>query len=1011
MLQLKLPYVYGNALPPQFYDQGPASIHYVDSKTGEEFMSVDGEFGIFVSATQNSFVTGTFYGTLYPVDEGGATRQVFGDFLYDGKFDLDTSGGNTPTDLPMGAEAPPIQVQILSVKGATGPIGNFVPGDRVEVDFRLAKDDGSAWRLSEMSLGRSMISGPTSNYQRVITQQSDVRQVSMDNGDGSYTYRFPPLPDVYQPPYNDTDSFGPDDGELTGQPLLDGTYTLAMWFEWTYTVAAESYDEVGTKTLNFLIGSEPQSLESREVVTTANCDQCHSELQFHGGQRRTNDMCVLCHTAGAEDRNIPDVAGGTPGATIEMSVMVHKIHNGAHLPSVLGVTTDENGDRVYDAEKKPYQLVGFGNSIHDYGHLEFPAWPNLVTPMPRDTGYADLDSEFQDLEDTMRSGVTNCTLCHGDPDGDEGPLEAPEQGDFAYDVMRRNTCGSCHDDWVFDQPYTANQQTMPAQSGDNNCNFCHLNTNDNLDPRLSHIHPLLDEDFATGVRFDVLNVSVDEDVDKNGVIDPGDKIAVEFTIQDLAGAAIDPADLNRFNLVMSGPSNNFNILVPEMAIPAEVLTEPQPYTMNVPMRVYYEELGVATDGDDVFTSAFIPHWNAGSQDTVVFEHTGFAEGASTLAAAVMAPVNYIDVADATGFERDDFVVIDFGTEDAEWLQIQTVQDNRLWFSSPYTQNYAPGPQKDHAMGMAVQEADLVELTEDMEYGLDTETGEIAESEGAWGTDNTIIVTYTSDYVVPETYPLALNAGPDLGEREGGWAGKSIVPGTYSIGMWGQIDRTLDLFMESQSYRDGAPGERHEFLIGQMGPLDPWDNISSASNCYSCHVDIQFHGNNRRGFDSCLMCHGTAASGDRPQYVAPNAPATDGVTINFREMLHKIHRGADLANAESYTVVGFGQGYPNNFSEHTYEEVHFPAMPDGVLDCAQCHGDFSTAWTQPEDRAHPTEQEVPVQEWTTVCNSCHDSSAEQAHIESQTSPTSGAESCSTCHGSGKIWDVERMHVVR
>jgi hypothetical protein len=129
----------------------------------------------------------------------------------------------------------------------------------------------------------------------------------------------------------------------------------------------------------------------------------------------------------------------------------------------------------------------------------------------------------------------------------------------------------------------------------------------------------------------------------------------------------------------------------------------------------------------------------------------------------------------------------------------------------------------------------------------------------------------------------------------------------------------------------------------------------------------------------------------------------GVTVNYREMLHKIHRGADLDKADTYTVRGFGSSaFPNNFTPHNYGEVKFPAMPKGVLDCFRCHG-ASTAWQVPSNRQHPTEQLLAGQEWRLACGSCHDSDPEQAHIEAQSSPSTGAESCLVCHGPGNTWD--------
>src|SRR4029453_2331294 len=101
--------------------------------------------------------------------------------------------------------------------------------------------------------------------------------------------------------------------------------------------------------------------------------------------------------------------------------------------------------------------------------------------------------------------------------------------------------------------------------------------------------------------------------------------------------------------------------------------------------------------------------------------------------------------------------------------------------------------------------------------------------------------------------------------------------------------------------------------GRATPIEPYDLVSSGDNCSSCHQDVQAHGGGRRGFDTCILCHGTAGSEDRARYTAAHAPATTGVSIDFRSLLHKIHMGAELEHADDYEVVGFGSAaYPNNY---------------------------------------------------------------------------------------------------
>jgi OmcA/MtrC family decaheme c-type cytochrome len=299
----------------------------------------------------------------------------------------------------------------------------------------------------------------------------------------------------------------------------------------------------------------------------------------------------------------------------------------------------------------------------------------------------------------------------------------------------------------------------------------------------------------------------------------------------------------------------------------------------------------------------------------------------------------------------------------------------------------------------------------VEYELVEATGSVTELLD-FGNGDAVLISFTTDFELPSTYPLTLNDGPDLGERQGGWSGKGLVDGTYSLALWARRDLTLSLHGESNSYRELSRGVHADFLVGDATTLAPYALISSEQSCNACHVDLVFHGRSRRGLDTCLACHALAAAGDRPRYVAGNAPATDGVTIDFAQLLHKVHRGKDLAHAESYTVVGFGGApWPNNFGETSFEHVAFPAMPSGTKDCRICHGEGNEAWIEPSDLDHPTEQFQTAQEWRLVCGSCHDSDAAQAHIGAQTEAESGAESCAICHGVGQEWAVEVMHRTR
>ena len=65
----------------------------------------------------------------------------------------------------------------------------------------------------------------------------------------------------------------------------------------------------------------------REVIKTASCNKCHDQLAFHGGSRRSLELCIICHQ--------PQTSEANAGQTVDMKVMTHKIHMGSQLPSVI----------------------------------------------------------------------------------------------------------------------------------------------------------------------------------------------------------------------------------------------------------------------------------------------------------------------------------------------------------------------------------------------------------------------------------------------------------------------------------------------------------------------------------------------------------------------------------------------------------------------------------------------------------------------------------------------------
>jgi OmcA/MtrC family decaheme c-type cytochrome len=161
---------------------------------------------------------------------------------------------------------------------------------------------------------------------------------------------------------------------------------------------------------NFVPNGSPVTV-TRDVIRTESCNDCHHEMAFHGGSRRTMELCVLCHTPQTTD---PDT-----GNTVDMAPMTHRIHAGASLPSVRA--------------GKPYIIIGNQQSVHDYSKINFPA------------------------------DVRNCQVCHEQNRG-------AKQADAMFNASRA-ACGSCHDDVNF---ATGVGHINLPQISDNQCNNCHV---------------------------------------------------------------------------------------------------------------------------------------------------------------------------------------------------------------------------------------------------------------------------------------------------------------------------------------------------------------------------------------------------------------------------------------------------------------------------------------------------------------------------------------------------------
>lgn len=246
-------------------------------------------------------------------------------------------------------------------------------------------------------------------------------------------------------------------------------------------------------------------------------------------------------------------------------------------------------------------------------------------------------------------------------------------------------------------------------------------------------------------------------------------------------------------------------------------------------------------------------------------------------------------------------------------------------------------------------------------------------------------------------------------------------GTWSLGA--EARRSVPLTSQV-SATEAAVNPVVTFTVDGSAPLIR-RVVVDEQLCGSCHgefsKDFNVHGGLRNQLEYCVLCHNpTESDADRrnrdPAEVAAGALTE---TIDFKVLIHKLHRGTDLAQTP-YIVFGFGSGSPG-YTKHEFSELRFPG---DLRICASCHVEetelippfpgtaLPTSRTQldpasgepvPADPA----QTAPI---TSVCTACHDSESAVAHAQTQTAPD-GTEACAVCHAEGRDEAISVVHAGR
>jgi len=244
---------------------------------------------------------------------------------------------------------------------------------------------------------------------------------------------------------------------------------------WTANYVPVKYAKVGATT---------GAVARRAITDNAKCNACHADLGFHSNSSRKGpEYCAVCHNS----RNVNDertsqyeVVPGTATPysktpnTVQLSVMVHKIHKAGDLANAysLGATRDFRASvgppARAEGEAPPQEFAGaFPGDIRDCMVCHVSAGNGLPEANVLPTRYV----AFTCIEDPAADTNAVCGTLSASggvvaPDSTAGAAFWSKTESFVG--AGASHCGSCHDTAIASTHFQAN-----TVGGVESCDVCH----------------------------------------------------------------------------------------------------------------------------------------------------------------------------------------------------------------------------------------------------------------------------------------------------------------------------------------------------------------------------------------------------------------------------------------------------------------------------------------------------------------------------------------------------------